>query len=125
MNKRLGIIAILGALAIVLGAFGAHALKETLSIKQLASYETGVRYMFYHVFALLIVNVNSILKEKAKKLISILFFIGITLFSGSIFLLVFGLANSLIGICTPIGGVFFILGWLVLAFQFFQSKASK
>lgn len=123
MFKRLGIIAILGALTIVLGAFGAHSLKETLSPSQLSSYETGVQYMFYHVLVLLVVNLNTLLSNKAKAIISSLFFIGIILFSGSIFLLVFGYANKIIGICTPIGGLFFILGFVVMSVQFYKMKA--
>ena len=80
MFKNLSITSMLGLLTIVLGAFGAHALKEKLSINEMQSFETGVRYQIYHVIVLLIVNVYSEFTIKQKNIISYLFFTGILFF---------------------------------------------
>jgi len=113
--------ALLGALSVTLGAFGAHKLKDLFADNVLTIFETGVRYMFYHVFALLAVG---ILYEKfAKRLLKtagILFILGIILFSGSLFLLTYteGLVKpgfKWVGPITPIGGACFIGGWVCLA----------
>jgi len=87
MFKNLIITCFLGLTAIILGAFGAHALKEILSVEQLNSFETAVRYQMYHVIVLLIVNLFDGFTTKQKNTISILFFIAILLFSGSIYLI--------------------------------------
>lgn len=110
---------VFAALAVILGAFGAHALKEVLTPDLLQSYETGVRYQFYHSFALLICGLAY--AHKPSKLIrtaSNLFVAGIILFSGSIYALVLlksagkiGLGG--LGVLTPIGGVLFITAWLL------------
>jgi len=112
--------ALLAAIAVVLGAFGAHALKAVLQPEQLQVFETGVRYQFYHSFALMITGiVYGSMPRKQIKLAGTFFLIGIILFSGSLYVLTFlkmygdvGLRG--LGILTPIGGVFFILGWLFL-----------
>ena len=72
----LGIASILGALTIILGAFGAHSLKDKLDPDSMQSFETGVRYMMYHVLALLLINTTSALNDKSKKQISFLTFKG-------------------------------------------------
>lgn len=119
MNKNLSFTAILGFLAIVLGAFGAHALKAKIGLEQLKVFETGVRYQMYHVLVLLFVNSYSGFTNKIKNKISLFFFIGIFLFSGSLYLLSTGIVSGkIIGPITPLGGLFFIIGWLYLAFQF-------
>ena len=110
---------IFAALAVILGAFGAHALKETLSAENLTTFETGVKYQFYHSFAMLITGILfTSFPFKQIKLAATFFTLGIILFSGSIYLLVFlkHNGNSLgpAGMITPIGGLFFILGWLFL-----------
>ncbi len=79
--------AIFGMLAIILGAFGAHALKKVLSIEQLSTFETGIKYQMYHALFLLFIGL-SILSEKAKKTIYFLVVIGVIFFSGSIYLLI-------------------------------------
>ncbi len=113
MNKNTSITALLGAIGIVLGAFGAHALKEKLGIDQLKTFETGVRYQMYHVFALLFVNSHSNFTNKVKNKISIFFFIGILFFSGSLYAISAGNINpKTIWFITPIGGLLFIIGWL-------------
>ena len=112
--------ALLAAIAVILGAFGAHALKVILSPDQLQTFETGVRYQFYHSFALLATGIiHTSFTNKQVKLAGIFFLIGIILFSGSLYLLTFLKLNGDVGlkglgILTPIGGVFFILGWLLL-----------
>lgn len=115
---RLG--SLFAVLAVILGAFGAHALKKVLTPELLQTFETGVKYQFYHSFALLITGVlYSSFANKFTKLASTFFAIGIILFSGSIYALVMLKSSGQVGlgglgILTPIGGVFFILGWLML-----------
>ncbi|MBS1731033.1 MAG: DUF423 domain-containing protein [Bacteroidetes bacterium] len=112
--------AILAALAVALGAFGAHALKEKVSESSLAVYETGIKYMFYHVFALLAVGILFQYFPSNNMLWSgRLFIAGIILFSGSLFALTFVLsagASNLkwIGAITPFGGLCFIAGWIMM-----------
>jgi len=123
MNKNLSLAAILGFLAVVLGAFGAHTLKSKIGLEQLKVFETGVKYQMYHVLVLLFVNSYSGFSKKIKNRVSLFFFIGILLFSGSLYLLSTGvLPPKLIGPVTPLGGLFFIIGWLYLAFQFFKNE---
>jgi uncharacterized membrane protein YgdD (TMEM256/DUF423 family) len=121
MNKNfLSIASLLGALSVALGAFAAHRLKEVFPPDALAIFETGIRYQFYHVFALFIVGMIS---EKFKgrwiDWSGYCFIVGILLFSGSLYALSALKAAEVsgadaIGIITPIGGVFFIAGWLLL-----------
>jgi len=121
MKKNLSITAFLGALGIVLGAFGAHALKEKLSIEDLKIFETGVRYQMYHVFALLFVNTLSNFTTMTKKSISIFFFLGILFFSGSLYAITAGgIPAKSIWFITPLGGLFFIIGWVLLALKFLK-----
>lgn len=116
---RLG--ALLAALSVILGAFGAHALKQILSEKGLSIFETGVRYQMYHAFALLLTGI--LYKEFPHKYLQFagrLFCAGILIFSGSLYVLCYIISvgqNSLnwIGAITPLGGVCFIAGWLFLA----------
>lgn len=122
MNKNLIISSFLGALAIVLGAFGAHALQETLSISELKSFETAVRYQMYHVILLLLINMYPKFKNKTKNNISYLFFLGMLFFSGSIYAITLGVHAKSIWFATPLGGLFFILGWIYLALTFIKQK---
>lgn len=110
------IAAVMAALAVILGAFGAHALKARLTAEQLQTFEVGVRYHFYHAFALLLTGI--LYKEFSGKLLvwaGNFFIAGTVLFSGSLYLLsnIEGLKK--LGMITPIGGVCFIAGWLMLA----------
>lgn len=120
MNKYLAIVAGLGALTIALGAFGAHALKETLTSEALKSFETGVRYQMYHIIVLLFVNTYSKFTIKTTRTLNILFLLGIVLFSGSIYAITFGLPAKSIWFITPLGGLFFILGWIYMAISFIK-----
>jgi len=124
MRKTFLIItAILGALTIILGAFGAHALKEILSSDSLKSFETAVRYQMYHVLVLLFANTTQILTEKTKNIISYTLLIGVLLFSGSIYAItVGGIPAKSVWFVTPLGGLFLIISWLILLFGFIKSK---
>jgi len=107
-------------LGVVLGAFGAHALKKILAPEQLVSFETGVRYQMYHSFALILAGILFHLVPSGQLRMAVIFFtVGIVLFSGSIYALTLLKAKGAVGlggvgILTPIGGVFFILGWIML-----------
>jgi len=126
IRKISGLAALLGLLTVVIGAFGAHSLKEKLDPEALISFETGVKYMMYHVLALLLITNNSQLSEKSKITISYLFFMGILFFSGSIFVIALDIISAKqIWYITPLGGLLFILGWLYAAFSFLKSNAKK
>jgi len=113
------VAAILGALAVILGAFGAHGLKPLLSPESLANYQTGVLYHFIHTLALLLVSSRRNSPFRFQQASCISFTVGIVLFSGSLYLLstasVTGLSVSFLGPITPIGGIALILGWVLLA----------
>lgn len=119
--------ALLGALAVALGAFGAHRLKQLVPAETVSTFETGVRYQFYHVFALLAVAILfSTFSQRWLKYAANCFLAGIILFSGSLYLLTVLKATDTVGLSgigaiTPIGGVFFIAGWLCL-FRAFAVK---
>ena len=111
---------ILGGLAVALGAFGAHGLKKLVSPETVATYQTGVQYQMYHALALILVG---ILTERASNSFlnyaGLLFLAGVVFFSGSLYLIVSMQAMNktiptYIGIITPIGGLFFIIGWILL-----------
>ncbi|MCG1036060.1 DUF423 domain-containing protein [Polaribacter sargassicola] len=122
MYKNLTITALLGMLAIILGAFGAHALKEVLSAEELLSFETGVRYQMYHVIVLLFVNIFDGFSKKQKNRISYLFFSGILLFSGSIYAIhLTSISAKSIWFITPLGGLTLILGWLLMIIVFLKT----
>lgn len=124
MVKNLVISAILGMLAIILGAFGAHALQEILTPAQLLSFETAVRYQMYHAIVLLFVNTHSGFTTRQKNVISYLFFIGVLCFSGSIYLIqLTKISAKSIWFVTPLGGLFFIIGWLLMIIYFLKKKS--
>ena len=120
MKVNLAIAAIIGAITIVLGAFGAHALQETLTADGLKSFETAVRYQMYHVIVLLFVNSYQDFTLKTKNIVSYLFFAGILFFSGSIYAITLGINPKSIWFITPLGGLFFILGWLKMGISYFR-----
>lgn len=113
-------------LGIVLGAFGAHGLKEVVTPEKVASYEVGVRYQIYHGLALLVLSLNASKIEGSLKGFLIFILSGVLLFSGSIYFLalndVLSPDLSFLGPVTPIGGVLMIMGWGVLLRQFFKMK---
>lgn len=126
-NKNIvAIAAILGAVTIAIGAFGAHGLKELVSAKALTTFETGVRYQMYHVFALLIIGFANGIPPVTQKWVFRFFILGIIFFSGSIYLLsldsLITFNAKTIGFMTPIGGLFFIIGWLRLGYGVIVNK---
>ena len=116
-----------GMSAIILGAFGAHALKKLLTIDQLTSFETGVKYQMYHALFLFFLGLSSQISHKTKKTIFILIVSGIVCFSGSIYLLsttaITNVNFKSIGFITPIGGLLLIVAWGVLMIHFLKKKA--
>ena len=128
MDKRiLSTGAVFGFIAIILGAFGAHALKEVLDASQLVSFETGVKYQMYHALFLLFLGSSSLVSEKAKKTIYYLMLCGVLLFSGSIYLLatknITNIDFEIIVILTPVGGLLMIIGWAILFLDIIKKKA--
>lgn len=127
MNKKIVVTAsILIAITIAIGAFGAHGLKKLVDASSLASFETGVRYQMYHALGLFVIGLTPSISEIVKRRIFRLFILGIVLFSGSIYVLSLGdvLPFSVKGIAflTPLGGLLFIVGWIVLAMGVYKSK---
>tara|TARA_R110001592_G_scaffold82567_3_gene244471 strand:+ start:3049 stop:3426 length:378 start_codon:yes stop_codon:yes gene_type:complete len=119
MYKNLTITSVLGIVTILLGAFGVHALSKTLTIEGMKSFETAVRYQMYHVLVLLFVNMYQGFSEKQKKRISRLFYLGILLFSGSIYAIqLLEVSAKSIWFVTPLGGLFLMIGWLIMAISF-------
>ena len=116
MRLFFALASILGGLGVALGAFGAHALRGRLSDSLLETFETGVRYHFYHALALVAVVVAMQLWPKSglPTAAGWLFVTGIVLFSGSLYALAFTNIRWL-GAITPFGGVAFIAGWICLA----------
>ena len=112
--------ALLGALAVILGAFGAHKLKELVPPETVSTFQTGVTYQFYHVFALLAVGILYAYAPGPQLVwAGRLFLIGILLFSGSLYVLTLLKATDTVGLrgigaITPIGGLAFIGGWVML-----------
>ncbi len=107
--------AIFMALAVSLGAFGAHALKKVLSPEMLTTYHIGVEYQFYHALGLLIIGLTGFhVKSKFIGWAGVLITTGIILFSGSLYALSLSGIKSL-GAITPLGGLSFIAGWICLA----------
>ena len=128
MKKKIFVTATLfGMIAIILGAFGAHKLKEVLTLEQLNTFETGVKYQMYHAFFLLFVGLNTALTDKVKRIIYFLTLFGVIFFSGSVYLLA---TNSLtafdfrtIGFVTPIGGLLLIMAWGLLLVSYLKKKS--
>lgn len=122
MNKTFLIFgAILGLLGVMVGAFGAHALKETLEkAGNMATYETAVKYQFYHALALVLTGI--LFKEFPNQWTNYAgysFFVGSIMFSGSLYLICFTGIKTF-GAIAPIGGSLLILGWLFLVLSFLK-----
>ncbi|HAH24580.1 MAG TPA: DUF423 domain-containing protein [Prolixibacteraceae bacterium] len=115
MKKILFTGAVLMALGVLLGAFGAHALKAQLSPEMLGVYKTAVEYQFYHSLGLLLVGlIGYHLQSKWLKWSGILLFVGVVLFCGSLYALSLTGIKTL-GVITPFGGLSFVAGWICLA----------
>ncbi|MFN8317324.1 MAG: DUF423 domain-containing protein [Chitinophagales bacterium] len=129
MNNRKSLfvlVTLLGGIAVCLGAFGAHALKPYLNDYQKDIYNKAVFYQFVHVLAALVALLSAqLFSQKAFHLPVLLFILGVLCFSGSLYILslnhILQFPTVLIGPITPIGGVFFISGWLTFAYQLYKN----
>ncbi len=114
--------ALFGLLAVVFGAFGAHALKKTLSESQLKSFDTGVKYQMYHAILLLVLGFNLGFTTAMEKNMAYCFIAGVFLFSFSIYGLSIGASRGkslkFLGPVTPLGGLLLIMGWGFLFYSF-------
>lgn len=117
-----GLGALFAAIGVGLGAFGAHALKLRLSPEDLAIFEVAVRYQMYHALALIGVGAVAMrIDSSLVKAAGWAFVIGILIFSGSLYALL-GTGARMLGAVTPIGGVAFIAGWLMLSIAAFKAQ---
>lgn len=127
MERKITVTAvIMGMTAIILGAFAAHALKKHLTVEELVTFETGVKYQMYHALFLLFLGMTTLVSEKSKKTVFQLVLSGVIFFSGSIYLLatktITGIDFKPLGIVTPIGGTSLIVGWAILFWQILKDK---
>ena len=117
--------ALYGMLAVIFGAFGAHALKKTFTEEQLKSFETGVKYQMYHAIILIIIGYNFNFSTPLETYIAYCFIIGTLLFSFSIYGLCLSASKNLklkfLGPITPLGGLFLVFGWGLLAYSYVQN----
>ncbi len=122
------IASVSGAVAVVFGAFGAHYLKELLEPSSLAVWKTAVEYQFYHTIAIFITAIAaSGISARNAKIIIRFFLAGVIMFSGSLYLIstasVTGLTwTKVLGPVTPLGGVAFIVGWILLGIKTYRSR---
>ena len=126
MNRTIFITGILlGVLAVILGAFGAHGLGKLVSEDAIQTFETGVTYQMYHALFLLVLGSTTLIPEQKKKLPYYLIVTGVLLFSFSIYFLatnaLFQFDFKVIGLVTPIGGLLLILGWLLVGYHAWKS----
>jgi len=114
--------ALYGLLAVIFGAFGAHALKKSFSDEQLKSFETGVKYQMYHALVLIMLGFNFNLDTSPQKFMVYCFLIGTFLFSFSIYGLSLSASKGntwkFLGPITPLGGLLLVAGWGLLLYQF-------
>jgi uncharacterized membrane protein YgdD (TMEM256/DUF423 family) len=126
-HKKIVISAsVLAAVAITLGAFGAHGLKQLISVESLAIFETGVTYQMYHALALLALGLNAVVPSKTIRVVFRFFVFGILFFSGSLYFLalksIMPFSVSFLGPVTPVGGLLLILGWARLIYGVLKKK---
>ncbi len=112
---------ILGTLAVIFGAFGAHTLKRKISQDQLSSFETGIKYQMYHAIVLILIGIIFPFHELSQIIMVWCFIVGIILFSFSIYLLILsslqGRKLVFLGPITPLGGLLLIIGWILLTYN--------
>ena len=130
MDKKIVRLAVFfGLTSVILGAFGAHALKAVLTDQQLVSFETGVRYQMIHALFLLFVASSKLISDKTKKTISVILTLGVLFFSGSIYLLatqdLLGVSMKFLGPITPIGGLLLMISWLLLGVNIGKQKTDN
>lgn len=115
-------VALAGASAVLLGAFGAHALRGAIDPSHAQIWETAVKYQFWHALALGLAAAGAP-RTRWRGAAVCAFAAGIVLFSGSLYLLALG-APDWVGIVTPFGGIALVLGWIALGFAMYRSSAS-
>lgn len=132
MNKQRKFLVVgsfFGVTAVILGAMGAHALKDLLDEETLTSFETGVKYQMYHAFLLLFLGIENRIQPLTKNIIFYLLCFGIVFFSVSIYFLATNNFTSFdfttIGFITPIGGMLLILAWFAMLFSYLKKKENK
>ena len=114
--------AVLAGIAILFGAFGAHILKNKITADYLTGFDTGVKYHFYHSLGLIIIGILAFhFPSEPLNMPSIFFVVGICLFSGSLYVLsITGL--KWVGAITPLGGLSFIIGWILTAYYIWRAS---
>lgn len=125
-RRAIALGAALGALAVVLGAFGAHGLRDRVTPEMLQVYETAVRYHFYHAFALVLVGLFASTRTadagRGGSRAACFFLAGILVFSGSLYLMV-ATGWRWLGAVTPFGGIALIVGWVLFAIAAVRSES--
>lgn len=127
MDKKILITgSLMGFLAIILGAFAAHGLKEIVDASSIESFQTGVRYQMYHAILFLFIGSSRLIGPKTKTYLFYIVLIGVLFFSGSIYGLstdsITGINFKRIAFITPIGGLLLAVSWLILLFNFLKIK---
>ncbi|MFQ5673679.1 MAG: DUF423 domain-containing protein [Nitrospinales bacterium] len=128
MQRWISLGAFLGGLGVIMGAFGAHSMKDRLSEQKLAVFHTATQYLVTHSLALILIGILAAQigddpRRKQLNRAATLFTAGIFLFSGSLYVLAFG-GPRFFGPITPIGGLSFIVGWIVLSLAFLKKNNS-
>ncbi len=118
--------AMMGFLAVALGAFGAHGLEKLVDQDAISTFETGVRYQMYHALFLFVLGMVPDLSLKSQRIIYRLVIVGVVFFSFSIYLLALNSVTAfdfkVIGIITPIGGTLLLIAWAYMGYQLYKSK---
>jgi uncharacterized membrane protein YgdD (TMEM256/DUF423 family) len=121
-KKSLALGAFLLAVAVLIGAFGAHGLKNLVSPEKLVTFETGVRYHFYHAFGILLVGLlQQQLAELKLRGVASLFFVGILLFSFNCYFYVLS-GIKVFAMIVPLGGLSFAAAWILLGFKILKAR---
>jgi uncharacterized membrane protein YgdD (TMEM256/DUF423 family) len=123
LSKWAAFFAIQGAISVAAGAFGAHALSDVLDANALGWWHTGSQYLMYHALAGLIVVALSSYIPSCKSIL-VLFFIGNTFFSGSLYVMALT-GYTFLGAVTPVGGLCYLMAWCGLAWRLWRSTAAK
>ena len=125
-NKIAAVGALFILIGIILGAFGAHALKELITPEKLSSFETGVRYEIYHGLAIFLIGLNYKKFAFKSNWAIALMVVGVILFSGSIYFLalseIIGVELSFLGPVTPIGGTLMIIAWIIIVLRLLSHR---
>jgi uncharacterized membrane protein YgdD (TMEM256/DUF423 family) len=123
--------ALFAALAVMLGAFGSHGLRNILDEKELATFDTAVRYQFYHSFALLFTGILFMqFSKRYLRWAGRVFIVGMLIFSGSLYLLSLMRATDKqgfdwLGAITPLGGICFVVGWIFMLIALTKKNQSS